>query len=37
MEVDVWFVYDLLRGDEIIEIRFKFIKKLEDVFFVGED
>jgi len=37
MEVEVWFVQDVLRGDDTTEIRVKFIKKLEDALPAGED
>ncbi|XP_048769586.1 trafficking protein particle complex subunit 3-like [Ostrea edulis] len=37
MEVDVRFVQDTLKGDNITEIRLKFIKRLEDAIPVGED
>lgn len=37
MEVDVKFVQDQLKGDNITEIRLKFIKRLEDAVPVGED
>ncbi|XP_062591109.1 trafficking protein particle complex subunit 3-like [Saccostrea cucullata] len=37
MEVDVKFVQDTLKGDNITEIRLKFIKRLEDAIPVGED
>lgn len=37
MEVGVWFVQDQLKGDNITEIRMKFIKRLEDAVPAGED
>ncbi|GFR97469.1 trafficking protein particle complex subunit 3 [Elysia marginata] len=37
MDVDVRFVQDILKGDNITEIRLKFIKRLEDAVPVGED
>ena len=37
MDVDVRFVQDHLKGDNITEIRLKFIKRLEDAVPVGED
>lgn len=37
MEVDVRFVQDTLKGDNITEIRLKFVKRLEDAVPVGED
>ncbi|XP_025097668.1 LOW QUALITY PROTEIN: trafficking protein particle complex subunit 3-like [Pomacea canaliculata] len=37
MDVDVRFVQDQLKGDNITEIRLKFIKRLEDAIPVGED
>nr|KAG5706861.1 hypothetical protein BaRGS_004196 [Batillaria attramentaria] len=37
MDVDVKFVQDQLKGDNITEIRLKFIKRLEDAVPVGED
>ncbi|KAK3593120.1 hypothetical protein CHS0354_018248 [Potamilus streckersoni] len=37
MDVDVWFVQDQLKGDNITEIRLKFIKRLDDAVPAGED
>ena len=37
MEVDVRFSQDQLKGDNITEIRLKFIKRLEDAVPAGED
>ena len=37
LEVAVWFVQDQLKGDSITEIRFKFIRRLEDAVPAGED
>ena len=37
MDVDVKFVQDQLKGDNVTEIRLKFIKRLEDAVPVGED
>lgn len=37
MEVDVRFVQDTLKGDNITEIRLKFVKRLEDAVPVVED
>lgn len=37
MDVDVRFVQDTLKGDNITEIRLKFVKRLEDAVPVGED
>ncbi|XP_002734417.1 trafficking protein particle complex subunit 3-like [Saccoglossus kowalevskii] len=37
MEVKVWFAQDTLRGDNITEIRLKFIKRLEDALPAGEE
>ena len=37
MDVAVWFVQDQLKGDNITEIRLKFIKRLEDAVPAGED
>lgn len=37
MDVDVKFLQDTLKGDNVTEIRLKFIKKLEDAVPVGED
>ena len=37
LEVDVKFVQDTLRGDDLTEIRIKFIKKLEDAVPAGEN
>ena len=37
LEVDVKFVQDTLRGDDLTEIRVKFIKKLEDAIPAGEN
>lgn len=37
MEIDVRFVQDTLKGDNITEIRLKFVKRLEDAVPVGED
>ncbi|XP_074653788.1 trafficking protein particle complex subunit 3-like [Tubulanus polymorphus] len=37
MDVDVRFVQDQLKGDNITEIRLKFIKRLEDAVPAGED
>ena len=35
--MDVKFVQDTLRGDDLTEIRIKFIKKLEDAVPAGEN
>ena len=37
MDVDVRFVQDQLKGDNITELRLKFIRRLEDAIPVGED
>ncbi|KAL5011059.1 hypothetical protein ScPMuIL_013364 [Solemya velum] len=37
MEVDVKFVQDQLKGDNITELRLKFIRRLEDAVPAGED
>jgi len=37
MEVSTWFVQDQLKGDNLTELRVKFIKKLEDAMPAGED
>ena len=37
MDVDVRFVQDQLKGDNITELRLKFIRRLEDAMPVGED
>jgi len=37
MDVGVWFVQDQLKGDNITEIRLRFIKRLEDAVPAGED
>ena len=37
MDVGVWFVQDHLKGDNITEIRLRFIKRLEDAVPAGED
>ncbi|KAK7604548.1 hypothetical protein V9T40_005734 [Parthenolecanium corni] len=37
MEVTSWFVQDQLKGDNVTELRIKFVKKLEDAIPVGED
>lgn len=37
MEVDVRFVQDSLKGDNVTELRLKFLKRLEDAIPVGED
>lgn len=37
MDVDVKFVQDQLKGDNITEVRLKFIRRLEDAIPAGED
>lgn len=37
MEVTSWFVQDQLKGDNVTELRVKFIKRLEDAIPAGED
>ena len=37
MDVGVSFVQDQLKGDNITELRLKFIKRLEDAIPAGED
>jgi len=37
LEVDVKFVQDTLKGDDLTEIKVKFIKKLEDAVPAGEN
>ena len=37
MDVDVWFVRDQLKGDNLTELRLKFNKRLEDAIPAGED
>ncbi|KAJ9574638.1 hypothetical protein L9F63_008170 [Diploptera punctata] len=37
MEVTSWFVQDQLKGDNVTELRIKFIKRLEDAIPAGED
>ena len=37
MDVAVWFVQDTLKGDNITELRLKFIRRLEDAVPAGED
>jgi len=37
MEVAVWFVQDQLKGDNVTEIRVKFVRRLEDAVPAGED
>lgn len=37
MEVDAAFVQDILRGDNMTEMRVRFVRKLEDAVPVGED
>lgn len=37
MDVAVWFVQDQLKGDNVTEIRVKFMKRLEDALPAGED
>ena len=37
LEVDVRFVQDSLKGDDLTEIRVKFVKKLEDAVPAGEN
>ncbi|XP_055914043.1 trafficking protein particle complex subunit 3 isoform X2 [Eupeodes corollae] len=37
LEVQCWFVQDQLKGDNLTEIRVKFIRRLEDAIPAGED
>ncbi|RZF37673.1 hypothetical protein LSTR_LSTR003084 [Laodelphax striatellus] len=37
MDVTSWFVQDQLKGDNVTELRVKFIKRLEDAIPAGED
>lgn len=37
MEVETYFVKDLLKGDNMTELRIKFVKKLTDALPAGED
>ena len=37
LEVSSWFIQDQLKGDNVTELRVKFIKKLEDAVPAGED
>lgn len=37
MEISAWFVQDQLKGDNVTEMRVKFIKRLEDAIPAGED
>ncbi|XP_068241766.1 trafficking protein particle complex subunit 3 isoform X1 [Palaemon carinicauda] len=37
LEVMVWFIADQLKGDNVTEIRVKFIKRIEDAIPAGED
>jgi len=37
MDVTSWFVQDQLKGDNVTELRIKFIKRLEDAIPAGED
>lgn len=37
MDVEVKFVQDQLKGENITELRLKFLKRLEDAVPVGED
>jgi len=37
LEVAAWFIADQLKGDNVTEIRVKFLKRLEDAIPVGED
>jgi len=37
MDVTSWFAQDQLKGDNVTELRIKFIKRLEDAIPAGED
>jgi len=37
MEVNAWFAQDSLKGDNVTELRVKFVKKIEDTVPAGED
>lgn len=37
LDVKTWFVQDQLKGDNVTEIRVKFVKRLEDAVPAGED
>ncbi|XP_023215105.1 trafficking protein particle complex subunit 3-like isoform X1 [Centruroides sculpturatus] len=37
MEVAAWFVQDTLKGDNVTELRIKFVRRLEDAIPAGED
>ncbi|KAG7154213.1 Trafficking protein particle complex subunit 3-like [Homarus americanus] len=37
LEVMAWFIADQLKGDNVTEIRVKFVKRLEDAIPAGED
>ncbi|XP_076067487.1 blocked early in transport 3 [Oratosquilla oratoria] len=37
LEVIAWFIADQLKGDNVTEIRVKFVKRLEDAIPAGED
>lgn len=37
MEVETWFVQDILKGDNVTELRVKFIKRLTDALPAGEE
>nr|XP_027226685.1 trafficking protein particle complex subunit 3-like [Penaeus vannamei] len=37
LEIMAWFIADQLRGDNVTEIRVKFVKRLEDAIPAGED
>jgi len=37
LEVAVWFAQDTLKGDNVTELRVKFVKKIEDTVPAGED
>jgi len=37
MEVEAWFPRDVLKGDNVTELRVKFIRKLTDALPAGED
>lgn len=37
LEVAAWFVHDTLKGDNVTEMRVKFLKKIEDTVPAGDD
>ena len=37
LEVGAWFAQDSLKGDNVTEVRVKFIRKIEDTVPAGDD